>query len=197
MQVSVWRVLVGALFFVMLSACGELRFSQVAPDAGAFHPVRICVLPVDPGAYKKEAKGRAGGLIVDVIKRKGWFSTVVSPEDVAGVMENNGKLKRAVTDYLSKLKEVHFSDPDISRYIGKTVHVDALLVVEVDFWHYTVQGDDKLAKVGFSMNLVEASTGKIMWKANHSDTKSYTWFKPDLVGFARGVAKDMISYMPH
>ena len=90
-----------------------------------------------------------------------------------------------------------FSDPDISKYIGEKCHTDAILVVDVDFWNYTTQGDDKLAKVGFSMEMVEAQTGKIVWRAKHYDTESYKWFKPDLADLAKKVSEQMIARIPH
>jgi len=112
-------------------------------------------------------------------------------------MKNNDNLKHIATGYLEKLKKVNFSDPDMSRYIGEICNVDSLLVVDVDFWNYTTQGDNKLAKVGFSMNLIEAQTGRVMWKAKHYDTKSYKWIKPDLADLAEEVAEEMVSHMPH
>ncbi|MBW2673942.1 MAG: hypothetical protein JRD89_11095 [Deltaproteobacteria bacterium] len=196
MQVRVWNVIVVGMLCVMLSACGELRFSRVAPGIDEFHPERICVLPVNAGVYTEEAGDIIDGLIVDIVKGKGWFSTVVSPEEVTKLAERDGRFKDAVTQYLAKLKMVHYSDPDMSRYIGTALNIDALLVVDVDFWNYTTQGSDKLAKAGFSMDLVAAQTGEVMWKASHCDTEDYKWFKPNLASFARGVAKEMISHMP-
>ena len=196
MYMKLRRALFFALLFVALSACGELRFSQVAPGIGDFHPEKICVFPVDTGAYKEVAEV-ADSLIADAVRKRGRFSGIVSPEDARKLMENDTRLKSAVFDYLAKLKRVHFSDPDISRYIGKTCSVDAILVVGVDFWNYTTQGTDKIAKVGFNMELVDAQTGKIMWSAKHYDTKSYNWFKPDLADLAKKVAEGMISCMPH
>lgn len=197
MQMRLWNIIFAGLLCVVLSACGELRFSRIAPGIDQFHPERICVLSVDAGVYEEEAGEIADDLIVEIVRGTGWFSSVVSPQEVAAAAERDGRLKEAVTSYLAKLKTVHFSDPDISRYIGEALDVDALLVVDVIFWNYTTQGSDKLAKAGFTMDLVAAQTGGVMWKANHCDTEDYRWFKPDLARFARGVAKDMISHMPH
>jgi len=196
MHIRVWNVIVVGLLCVMLSACGELRFSRVAPGIAKFHPEKIYVLPVNTGVYKEKAGRIADDLIVDIVKRTGWFSNVVSPEEAAKLAENDSRLRDAVTQYLAKLKTVHYSDPDMSRYIGTALNVDALLVVGVEFWNYTNQGDDKLAKAGFTMDLVAAPTGEIMWQANHCDTEDYKWIKPNLANFARGVAKEMISHMP-
>lgn len=197
MHIRVWKWIIVGLLCVMLSACGELRFSRVAPGIAEFHPKKICVLSVDAGVYKEEAGDIVGDLIVDIVKRTGWFSTVVSPEGLAKLMENDGRLRGAVTQYLAKSKTVHYSDPDMSRYIGTALKVDALLVVDLEFWNYTTQGSDKLAKAGFNMELVAAQTGEIMWEANHCDTEGYKWIKPNLANFARDVAKEMISHMPH
>ena len=197
MQVHVRGLICGIIICVMLSACGELRFSRVSPGIGEFHPEAICILPVDAGVYAQEAGGRADDLIFDIVKRKGWFSTIVSPKEVTELAERDDLLKDTIADYRAKLQVVHFSDPDLSRFIGKACNADAFLIVNVDFWNYTVQGDDKLAKAGFNMNLVAAQTGEIMGKANHFDTEKYKWFKPDLTAFARDVAAEMISQMPH
>jgi len=189
-------MLLFALLFAMISACGGLRFSQVAPGIGNFHPEKICLFPVNAGAYTGVGN-IANNLIADAVCEQGCFSSVISPWSMTKLMQNNDNLKHTVTGYLAKLKNVNFSDPDMSRYIGKTCDIDAFLVVDVDFWNYTTQGDDKLAKVGFSMDLIEAQTGEIMWKAKHYDTESYRWFKPDLTDLAEEVAEEMISHMPH
>ena len=197
MRVSVRNLIFVVLLCVTLSACGGLRFSQIAPGIDAFHPEALCILPVDAGVYTQAAGGVVDDIIDDVVKKKGWFSTVVSPKEVAKLMEENDRLKDSITDYLAKLKVVHFSDPDLSGFIGKTCHADAVLVVEVDFWNYTTQGDDNLVKAGFSMQLVAAQTGEVMWKANHFATEKYRWFKPNVAAFARDVAAEMIARMPH
>ena len=184
------------LFITMIPGCGGLRFSQVAPDIGDFHPEKICIFPVRASVYE-EVANKADTLIADTVREQGYFVSVISPAKVTELAKSNDKLEKAITEYLAKLKKVHFSDPNISNYIGETCDVDAFLVVDVDFWNYTTQGDDKLAKVGFTMDLIEARTGKIVWNAKHYETKSYKWFEPDLVDFAEEVAEAMISRMPH
>ncbi len=190
------RIIVCVLLVVMISACGGLRFSEVAPDIGNFHPEKICVFPVDAGAYMEVAT-TADTIIADAVSNQGFVSSVITPASLKERMNNNNSLEQAVTGYLAKLKAVHFSDPDMSRRIGAMCDVDSFLVVNVDFWNYTRHKDDKLAKAGFSMNLIEARTGKIVWTAKHYETKGYNWFKPDLDDLAEEVAEMMISHMPH
>jgi hypothetical protein len=95
------------------------------------------------------------------------------------------------------LQTLDFSDPDLSKKIGELAKVDAFLLVSVDEWGYTVQKDEKVAKVGMTMKLYEASTGKLMWKAGHAITESYMFFKPDLPKVASDVIREMIVFMPH
>jgi hypothetical protein len=112
-------------------------------------------------------------------------------------MDHDGALRGRVVDYLTKLKTVNFSDPALSRDIGEDYHVEAFLVVNVDFWNYTVEGSDKVAKVGFSVDLIEAKTGRIVWRAGHHEVEDYWIMKPDLSDLAKKVASMMINEMPH
>ena len=181
---------------LILSACGGLRYSQKAPDAKDFHPRTIGVLPVDVGAYG-EARDVVDQIFAGILAEKGWFSNVISPERMKSQMGSDSEMTKAVVDYLTKLKTVNFSDPDLSKKIGEHYKIDAFLVVKVDFWNYTVEGDDKVAKVGFAINLVDAQTGIIMWEAGHHEAKDYWLIKPNLAGLADDVASTMISHMPH
>jgi len=195
------RVLSFAMFlalfiFFTLSACGGIRYSQVSPSAGDFHPKTIGVLPVDVGTYG-EARGVADQIISGILVEKGWFSDVASPERVRSQMAYNADLRKAVVDYLTKLKTVNFSDPELSKKIGEHYKIDAFLIVNVDFWNYTTQGKDKVAKVGFAAKLVDAETGKIMWEAGHHEVKDYWLIKPDLADLAEEVAGKIIGAMPH
>jgi hypothetical protein len=47
------------------------------------------------------------------------------------------------------------------------------------------------------MQLYDASTGKLMWKAGYGIKESYILIKPGLPDVARDVARKMISSMPH
>ena len=75
--------------------------------------------------------------------------------------------------------------------------IDAFLLVSVDDWEYFVERDEKLAKVGITMELYDVSTGKLMWKAGHTIKNDYMLIKPELPKIARDVVRKMINYMPH
>lgn len=194
------RRLIIVSFIIVLaltvSACGGLRYCQVTPDAESFHPRTIGVLPVDVGPHG-EAAGVADRIFAKVLTETKWFDTVVPPEKVIGEMKDNKELQDAVVNYLTKLRTVSFSDPDLSKQIGDEYNIDAFLVVKVDFWDYTVEGEDKVAKVGFDIKLVDAETGKIICNAGHHEVEDYWMIKPDLADVAETVATEIINYMPH
>lgn len=189
--------LLTVLVCFFLSACGGLRYSKCAPDAGTFHPRNIAVLSVNTGPYE-EAVGRAEKIITEVVKERGWFETVLSPESIGERRKADDSFAQTVEEYLLKLEKVNFSDPDLSRRIADDIGADAFLIVRVDFWHFTINEKKKeVAKVGFVMNLVDPSTGKILWTCAHHEAEDYLIIKPDLAGVAKDVAKKMIDDMPH
>ena len=190
------RLSLFALFIIILIGCGGIRYSRVAPDAEDFHPKRIGVLPVYVGPFE-EARGIIDQVIAGVLIEKGWFTDVVAPDTVKSQMQSNDDLRKAVSGYIAKLRTVNFSDPDLSQKIGEEYNVDAFLVVNLDYWDYTVEREDKIARVGLGLKLVEAETGKITWKACHAIAEDYWLFKPDLPDVAKDVAKKMLNYMPH
>ena len=186
------------LFFVLTTiACGGLRYSQVDPAAKDFHPQRIAIFPVvDVGTYE-EARGDVEQIAASVLIEKKWFADVTDTASLKRQIQANEELRKAMTDYLSKLRSLTFTDPDLSRKIGELAKVDAFLLISVDSWNYAVENKDKVAKVSIGMKLIEASTGKIMWKAGQHKSESYILIKPDLPNVARSVVRDMVDYMPH
>ncbi|MFA4915703.1 MAG: hypothetical protein WC560_03405 [Syntrophales bacterium] len=185
-----------AILGLILSGCGKLRYSQLTPETKDFHPQRIAVLPVDVGPYA-EATGVIDQVIAGVLVDKGWFTDVVAADRINKQLQSNEELKTLVTDYLAKLRTVNFSDPALSAKIGELCRVDAFLVVTVDYWNYTRENEENLAKVGAGIKMVEAGTGDIAWKATHYLPENYRIFKPELPDVARSLFKKMLRYMPH
>jgi hypothetical protein len=181
---------------LMLFGCGGLRYSQVAPEAKDFHPKKIGVLPVDVGSYE-EARGVIDQIIAGVLVDKQWFTDVVAADAINNQLQSNEELRKAVFDYLAKLKTVNFSDLELSKKIGELSKIEAFLVVNVDYWNYTKENDEKVAKVGIGIKMIDAGTGKILWKAGHHEAEDYMLFKPKLPDVAKNLIKKMISEMPH
>ena len=183
------------LTVLLLSACGGLRYSQVAPEAKDFHPKTIAVLPADVGTYE-EARGHVEQIFAGVLVEKKWFADVVDAATIGNQLVSNEEYRKAVLDYLLKLKTINTSDKELSKKIGEKSQVDAFFVVNVDFWNYTIENDKKVGKVGLGIKMIEASTGKIMWKAGHQEAESYVLIKPDLDDIAKDLIKTMVGEMP-
>jgi hypothetical protein len=187
------------IFVLTTIACSGLRFSQLAPEAKYFHPQKVAVFPVEMLNYE-EAKGSRGvveQIVSGLLVEKKWFANIMDTESLNSQLLISEELRKAMTEYISKLQTVNFSDPDLSKKIGELAKVDAFLLVSVDEWNYAVEKDKNVAKVGMTMKLYEASSGKLMWKAGHDITESYMFFKPDLPKVASDVVREMIVYMPH
>ena len=186
------------LSIVVLSAmaCGGLRFSQLDPAAKNYHPKRIAVFAADVGTYE-EARSHIEQIVPGVLMEKKWFSDITDTASLNRQLQANETLRKDTTDYLSKLQTLNYSDPALSRKIGELTKTDAFLMVAVDYWNYTVEKDKKLAKVSVGLKLIDAETGKMMWKAGHHVADSYMLIKPDLSDVARSVVKEMVNEMPH
>ncbi len=186
-------ILIALLFCV--SACGGLRFSQLDPAAENYHPRRIAIFSTDVGTYE-EARPHIDQIVAGVLVEKKWFEDVIDAPSLQRQTTANPELRKAMLDYLSKLHTLNFSDAELSKEIGEVTKTDAFLLVSLDFWNYTTEKDKKIARVGMAMRLIDAPTGKIMWKAGHTRDESYMLIKPALPNVARSLAAQMVGYMP-
>jgi len=183
-------------FIVSLTGCGGLRYSEVSPDAANCHPRQIAILPADTTTFP-EAKGSVDRLFAEAMNDRKWFSMVVGGEQISSMMKKDGDFHRTVSEYLTKRAKINFSDPALSDRIGKLTDTGAFLIVRVDSWNYALADDKKVAKVGLTVAMVQAATGKIVWNASHSRISEYLIIKPDLADMARGLIREMTDHMPH
>jgi len=195
-----WVGLMAAMVLSIIACAGSIRYEERDPDLKDFHPRTIGLLYVDTGTYG-EARGVIDELIIADLIGRHWFAAVLTSDAMKNQLKNNQELQKAVADYLLKLNTVNYSDPALSRQIGDTLKIEAFLIVTVDSWNYATEQREKatqdVAKAGLSMKLVEASTGRIAWKAGHNTVKEYTFLKPDLKDLGKSVVNTMIGAMPH
>lgn len=187
--------LLAILQLLVFVGCGGIRYTQAIPEAKEFHPQSVAVLSLEARGHK-DAEDVLDRLITDALKDRKNLKKVVSLQAVQGLLRDNEELKTATEAYLGKLEEVNFSDSDQSRKIGSLLGVDAFLLAGVDYWYYTREGDQDIAKVGLSMKLINAETGAIVWKAAHYLAPDYVFMKPDLKSIAADVVGRMIASMP-
>lgn len=196
MEKKLLRLCALMILVLTLGACGGLRYSQVFPEAKDFHPHKIAIFPVDIVGSNEEARGSVEQIVAGVLAEKKLFTDIIDTESLNRQLLANPELRKTMTDYLTKLRTVNFSDPDLSKNIGALTKSDAFLLVSVDTWNYTVEKGDKVGKVSLGMKLYEAASGKIMWKAGHQIADSYLLIKPSLPKIARDVVMEMVAYMP-
>jgi hypothetical protein len=196
MRKNAWVYGATVLSFLLILGCGGLRYSQLAPEAKDFSPKKVGVLPADVGTYE-ESRGVIDDIIAGELVRRKWFQDVVAADSINRQLQANEDLRKAVMEYVAKLKAVNFSDPELSKRIGELSQVEAFLVVNVDYWQYTMEDREKLAKVGMDLKMIDANTGIVMWKASHHETETYKWIKPELSKVAKKLAAVMIDEMPH
>ena len=196
MKKNAWVYGATALSFLLILGCGGLRYSQLAPEAKDFRPKKVGVLPADVGTYE-EARGVIDDIIAGELVKRKWFQDVVAADTISRQLQVNEEMRKVVLEYVAKLKTVNYSDPKLSRRIGELAQVEAFLVVNVDYWQYTMENKDNLAKVGMGLKMIDADTGIVMWKASHHETETYKWIKPELSKVAKKLAGVMIDEMPH
>ncbi len=185
-----------AVVAALLAACGGgIRHSFTAPEAKDLRLQTIAVLPGEAGPYK-EAGPAMDDIVAREIQESRDFRRVVSPGQVRAAAASDSRLRRDLQDFQAKLAMVNFSDPELSRRLGEAFQVEALLLTGVDRWDYGTEGDDKVARVGLHMRLIQAGSGRVLWTANHLIADSYVLRKPDLPEVAGRVARAMIGHMP-
>lgn len=196
MKKNMWVYGAAVLSLLLILGCGGLRYSQVAPEAKDFRPKIIGVLPADVGTFE-EARGVMDDILAGELVKRKWFQDVVAADSISRQLQANEDLRKTVMEYVAKLKTVNFSDPELSKRIGKLAKVEAFLVVNVDYWQYTMENKEKLAKVGMGLKMIDVNTGIVMWKASHHEIETYKWIKPELSKVAKKLAGMMIDEMPH
>jgi hypothetical protein len=190
-----WKIVITAALLLVLMGCGGLRYSELSPEARNFHPRRIAVLPAEARTFAG-ARGDIDRLFAEVLNQKKWFDEVVGGEPIGRRMESDESFRQVITDYLSKLANVSFSDPALSGKIGDLLGADAFFIVRVDYWNYTTENDNKIAKVSLTITMIEVKTGKTIWMAGHNKISEYVIIKPDLPDVARDLIGEMVGYMP-
>lgn len=185
-----------ALIFLGILGCGELRYSDLSPEARDFHPRRIAILPADTTAFPA-AKAHIDRIFTEVLKEQKWFTEVIGGESIGRRMESDDTFRQVVSEYLAKLANVSYSDPVLSDQIGNMTHADAFIKVRVDYWNYTTLDNERIAKVSLTITMIESKTGETVWTACHHKISGAKIIEPSLSGVARSLVREMVGYMPH
>ncbi len=186
-----WMLLGGTL----LAGCGGLQDMWEGPGAQSFRPSSIAVLPPVVGSFD-ESREPAQEVVTNALKKSARYTQVLAPDEVNGFLAASNEAREALTSYLSGLETAGVSDKGAAAKLAQALKADALMVVKVTSWEYTRSEGDKVAKVGLGLRLIDPKQGGIVWKARHTNAKSYMFFKPNLKDIAADLSEDMIKYIP-
>jgi hypothetical protein len=187
----VWMALGGAL----LAGCGGLQDVWEGPGAQSFRPSSIAVLPPIVGSFD-ESREPAQEVVTNALKKSARYTQVLGPDEVNGPLAASKEAREALTSYLSGIETSGVSDKGAAAILAQALKADALMVVKVTSWEYARSEGDKVAKVALGLRLIDSKQGAIVWKARHTNTTSYMFFKPSLKDLAADLSEDMIKHIP-
>jgi len=124
---------------VSVVGCSGLRYCYVAPEAKQFHPKRIAVFPIEIWNHKDSVDSRKviEQMVSGMLVEKKWFANVLDTETLNKMLAEDETLSKVMKEYMTKLKELNYSDPVLSNKIAEIIHVDAFMMVTVDEWGYS------------------------------------------------------------
>lgn len=180
---------------VSLSGCGGLNFSQTSPEAKDFSPSSVAVLPATVGEHES-SRSIIDEAVSKKLKETGAFEAVTDGSEVAQKLASSAEVANSMEGYIQKLNTLGISDAAASAKLGDSLQTDALFLTYVTSWGYGRQEGNKIARVGLGIRLVNASTGTVVWKANHELTEEYWMIKPDLAGLSEKLLSIMLKEIP-
>ena len=189
------RAILLCLLPLLIAGCGGLQEVWEGPGAKMFRPQAIAVLPPMSSQYDS-AREDIQEVLSGALNRTANIERVVSPENVTDIFQASKEAFDALVFYFSRLEMTGQSDKDSAVKLGKALNVDSLMVVRVNYWEYKEKEGDRAGRVGFSLRLVDATTGNTVWKARHEKSVGYIFTRPNLKDIAKELAAEMIQAMP-
>ncbi len=177
------------------AGCSGMQETWEGPGAQAFRPTTIAVLPPDASAFDG-AREAVQEVLVTALAASGRFERVVPPEQVATLLERSRSAFDALVSFRSRLDTTGALDADAVRTLSEALQSQALLFVRVNAWEYSSRDGDKSARVGFTLRLVDASTGTLVARIRHEEHDEYTFFRPELRELGADLAEEMVEALP-
>lgn len=108
----------------------RVAFSQLDTDATDYHPRKVAVFPVSVGSYE-EARNPVEKIVPAELAAKKWFTSVIDTASLNSQIQSNNELRQLVTDYISKLNTLNYSDPELSGKISQLIDADAFYLLRL------------------------------------------------------------------
>jgi curli biogenesis system outer membrane secretion channel CsgG len=183
-------------FIVVFTGCAGVEFSQTSPEAKDFHPSSIAVLPSTVGSYEA-SRDIADNMISTKLAKTQWFQNTLDARVLKERMSTEKELSDDVSTYMQKLNTLGVSDIALAQKLKASLESDALFHAYITAWEYGREEGNKVARVGVGLKLVDASTGTVVWKANHELVEDYLVAKPSLDKLFDRLLDDLLERMPH
>jgi curli biogenesis system outer membrane secretion channel CsgG len=142
-------------FLLVTASCssGPRIFSQRAGSTAT--ETTLAILPFDNYSGKEDAgKQVANVFLVELLKR-GSFR-VVEPGEVERVMKEE------------RIRSAEQIDIGTAKNLKDKLSADYILIGAVNEYDYLKDGERDVPLVGFTVRILNTSTGTIVWAANHS-----------------------------
>ena len=140
---------------IAIIACGpkpEVFYSD-KNNAAAFKT--IAILPFSNYSGKEDAgKQISNAFLIELLKKPKLH--IVEPGQVDQIMRQE------------RIRSSEQIDLKTANLLRDSLAIDYILIGAVNEYDYISSGDKQVPLVGFNVRLLDATTGRIIWAANHS-----------------------------
>ena len=175
----------------MLCGCSIFNGSSSVQEHSEIVNKKIAIFPVSVG-INTAATGEIEEVLSDILIKEKRFK-IIPTTMVTEKLKSDKKIREEYDNYYSMLTVLFFSDDKLSKKIGETLEADYFLFPIVEFWSNVIEEKKEYAKVSLKLILVEAASGKIMWRETKNDKERIIFGGTDLRDVARGLAKDILN----
>lgn len=143
------------LAMLILAQCAPRPRVYFKPQTG-FRPYKnLAILPFDNLSGKEDAgKQVANMFLVELLKKS--FFRIVEPGEVDRVLREE------------RIRSSDNIDMKNARLLNEKLGADLLLIGAVNEYDYMIIEGRQIPKVGFTVRLLDASNGEIVWAATYS-----------------------------
>ena len=173
-------LLIGTLILFSLAGCaGGLLETWEGPGAKVFRPQSIAALPPMASQYDNAREDIQEVLAASLVKA-GRIERVVHAEQVTDIFQSSKEAFDTLVFYFSRLEMTGQSERDAAIKLGKSLNVEAFLVLRINAWEYAGKAGNTVGRVALTLRLVDATTGATIWKARHEKASGYIFNRPNL-----------------
>jgi polysaccharide biosynthesis protein PelC len=153
MKLNTFNIII--ILALAIVSCGSSPqvFTQKKTTARPYRT--LAILPFDNYSGVEDAGKQVSGAFLVELLRQTSFHIVES-----------GEIERVMKE--ERIRSAGQIDNATAKLLKEKLSADYLLIGAVGEYNYLKEGDRDVPLVGFTVRLLDASTGQIVWAANHS-----------------------------